>query len=296
MVVRGVRMNGSDESDDPACPPERNNSLLVGLGLLLGPPIGLIAGLVVWGRTIPNLAFLFGLASVLTALAIELLERLDPEVAIPQPTRAERVRGAVVAMFNGVVVATAIVVGLWWLGQHLPHASTREGWLAIFGAALLIDFGYYAIHRWLYHGRGRSSFARWCRRTHALHHRIPQLDFLRGNEASFADTAVLSFAVPGGIICAALGMTLVDTLVSFALILMLQAKDHVNYALNFGWLRRLFIDNHAHKLHHCRGGAHINFATGLAWDRLFGSYHEDRRRSPAHMFVAGLAIERDHHS
>jgi hypothetical protein len=56
-------------------------------------------------------------------------------------------------------------------------------------------------------------------------------------------------------------------------------------------LRYVFLDNHAHQLHHCVRGNLINHGVIFSvWDRLFGTYYEDRRLSPCTMVKEHVAL------
>ena len=273
--------------------PEDRNGIGIGLLVHLGPPTALVAWLAVAGRTLPNLLLGFMALSAVTLLAVYLLEHHRPAACIEPPDRGAIAFGLVVAFVQGIGIGGALVAGVWWLGTTVwPDSEVWSGWSAVLVLLALDDFAYYAIHRWLYHGRGRHPFLRWCRRVHARHHTVSHLDFLRGNVASFIDTAVSSFQIPLALIAVLLGAGLVDTLIAYALVLMFQVTDHLNYTLNLGRLRHLFIDNHAHKLHHCKGGGRVNYAVVFAvWDHMFGSYHEDWRVSPSQMHRDGLSLK-----
>jgi sterol desaturase/sphingolipid hydroxylase (fatty acid hydroxylase superfamily) len=86
-------------------------------------------------------------------------------------------------------------------------------------------------------------------------------------------------------------MDLHSTLVAYALVLLLQGTHHVNHTFNIGVLRYVFVDNHAHKLHHCPRGNLVNHGALFSlWDRFFGTFYEDFNRSPSHMAKHGIAL------
>jgi sterol desaturase/sphingolipid hydroxylase (fatty acid hydroxylase superfamily) len=59
-------------------------------------------------------------------------------------------------------------------------------------------------------------------------------------------------------------------------VLTLQATDHTSVTYNIGWLRYVFMDNHAHKFHHCIRGNLVNHAAAFSvFDRVFGTFYED---------------------
>ena len=65
---------------------------------------------------------------------------------------------------------------------------------------------------------------------------------------------------------------------------------------NIGPLKYIFMDNHAHKLHHCRKGNLINHAAAFSfYDRLWGTYYEDWNMSAnyLHHYRIPLPIKRE---
>jgi hypothetical protein len=56
-------------------------------------------------------------------------------------------------------------------------------------------------------------------------------------------------------------------------------------------LRYLFMDNHAHKLHHCKRGNLVNHAAAFSvFDRLFGTYYEDWNLSSNYLHHYNIAL------
>lgn len=78
--------------------------------------------------------------------------------------------------------------------------------LEVVATVALTDLGYYATHPFLSHGSGANPLVRSYRSHHARHHAVETLDFLRGNVSTVADTAVLGFQLPLGLISAAIGL------------------------------------------------------------------------------------------
>jgi sterol desaturase/sphingolipid hydroxylase (fatty acid hydroxylase superfamily) len=153
------------------------------------------------------------------------------------------------------------------------------------------DFAYYTIHRLMSHSRGDNPVLRYYRKKHAAHHSVTELDFLRGNQSSWVDTSFAQFQPSLIVISYVLGMDLGATLVAYGLILMLQATDHTSVTYNIGWLRYVFMDNHAHKLHHCKRGGLINHAAAFSFfDRLFGTYYEDWSLSSNYLHHHRIAL------
>src|SRR5262249_33693385 len=167
-----------------------------------------------------------------------------------------------------------LIAAGWWALSLVPlHARLHGGWARIVAATLATDLAYYWIHRAVSHGRGRGRVLGFYRRSHAAHHSVTALDFLRRNQSSPVDTAVSQFQPAVIVVSWLLGMDLGSTLAAYALVLMLQATDHTNVTFDIGWLRYVFMDNHAHKLHHCRRGNLVNHGAAFSiWDRAFGTY------------------------
>lgn len=102
------------------------------------------------------------------------------------------------------------------------------------------------------------------------------------------------FQLPLALIVTLLGLDLGHTLAAYGLVLMLQGTHHVNHTFDLGPLRWFFMDNHAHKLHHCPRGMLVNHGAMFSvWDRVHGTFYEDGSRSANHMHVAGQALPLD---
>ena len=203
-----------------------------------------------------------------------------------QPPTGQEIRKRLTLVFaKGVLAGGAVVVGGWWLGTLLgAHPVRHASWLAIAGAVLLTDGLYYCTHRFLEHGDSRNRVARWFRHAHVEHHRVEELDFFRGNHSSFWDTAVIGFQLPLAVLVTIFGLDLPATLAAYGLVLMLQGTHHVNHTFRIGVLRWVFVDNHAHKLHHCPRGRLVNHAALFSiWDRIGGTYYEDWSMSSDHL-------------
>jgi sterol desaturase/sphingolipid hydroxylase (fatty acid hydroxylase superfamily) len=73
--------------------------------------------------------------------------------------------------------------------------------------------------------------------------------------------------------------------------LALQATDHTSVTYNIGWLKYIFMDNHAHKFHHCKRGNFINHAAAFSmWDRWFGTYYENWDLSSNYLHHHGISL------
>ncbi|MCG8668127.1 MAG: sterol desaturase family protein [Pseudomonadales bacterium] len=267
-------------------PSETKHSFMLGNAVHLGP--SLIFSLLLLLNA-PNWWLLVGsflALSVVNLIFIVLLEERSPAVDLPKRTFKAWSEGLSLVFLKGVLSGSLVVFIAWaLLNSILGEAITintdiKSGalptWLLIIAAVCLTDFCYYWIHRELNHGKGKSRLHKWFQKKHVTHHSVEVLDFLRGNISSFFDTAVTGFQVPLAIISVLLGLDLYTTLIVYALVLMLQATHHANHTFNIGWLRFIFMDNHAHKLHHCPRGYLVNHGALFSlWDQAFGTYYED---------------------
>lgn len=275
-------------------PAEAGGSVLFGLAVHLGPAIAFVALMTVTSFSVPWLAAGFVVLSLINLQVVLHLERTAPSVELPAATRRDWIDGLGLVFAKGVGLGGLVVVAGWALGTLVSPAS-RGGWALIALAVLGTDLIYYWSHRALSHGRGRGALQSFFRRKHAMHHGVEHLDFLRGNISSLVDTAVTGFQLPLAFLATGLGLDLTATLVAYTLVLMLQATHHLNHTLHLGPLRFFFMDNHAHKLHHCPGGHLVNHGALFSlWDIAFGTYFEDHRirANDAHQTRQGLPLKR----
>jgi len=283
-------MSGFVIQPSPDVPAEPLSSQPIGVAAHLGPAVVFVAVLAGFGISLPLVLMSFAIVSVINLLVVLELERRAPAVILPPPDLAAVRRGLALVFVKGVLCGGAVVAGGWWLLSGVPSA-THQSWPAIVAAVLLTDWTYYWIHRALNHGRGANPILRWFRRRHAMHHNVEHLDFLRGNVSSFFDTAVTGFQAPLALIATALGLDLTATMTAYALVLMLQATHHLNHTLHLGPLRYVFMDNHAHKLHHCPRGRLVNHGALFSlWDRLHGTFYEDFTLSSGHLAASKTAL------
>lgn len=268
-----------------AVPPEHKGSFLFGIGVHLGPPVLFLTMMQATGRYWPWLLPEFLFASFIGLALILAAETLKPCVRLESPSVRDVVAGMALVFATGTGIGTAVVIaGHWALGRLIHVPWQNNSLIVAILAVPLTDFGYYWIHRMLNHGSGQRRIVRFYRRNHARHHSVAALDFFRGNISSTVDTAVTGFQFSLVILSTLLGMDLISTLVTYGLVLMLQATHHVNYTFNIGPLRYLFVDNHSHKLHHCPGGTLVNFGAIVSiWDRLFGTFYENWSTSASYM-------------
>ena len=273
-------------------PAEHEGSLAVGVLAHLGPAALLVAGVAMSGFALTPFVVCFFAASLLGLVVLVGAEKRSPSVLLDPASAGEVSEGMALVFAKGVGVGTTVVVGGWLLASHFVRLPWHTaGWAPVAVAVPLTDLAYYWIHRSLNHSRGTRPVLRWYRKNHARHHDVAALDFFRGNVSSLFDTAVTGFQIPLAIIATLLGMDLTTTLVTYALVLLLQGTHHVNHTFNIGALRYVFVDNHAHKLHHCPKGYLVNHGAIFSlWDRAFGTFYEDWGRSPSYMAKHGIAL------
>lgn len=276
----------------PKIPREQCGSVTVGTIGHLGTPFFYVVLLAIYGvnRVSAVWAF-FAVAGVFIPLTI-VGEFVGPSIILPKATLQEIFDGIFMVFIKGVIVGGGFITLGWWLMQHVPlHATLSNSWWLIGIATFATDFAYYVIHRLLSHSKGNNPIARFYRMKHAAHHSVSELDFLRGNQSSWVDTSFSQFQPSLIVISYVLGMDLAATWVTYGLILALQATDHTSVTYNIGWLRYLFMDNHAHKLHHCKRGNLVNHAAAFSvFDRLFGTYYEDWNLSSNYLHHYNIAL------
>ena len=263
----------------------------------LGPAVFFTLLLAFFGRSVELILGSFIVLSGLNLWLIIQLEEKYPSVELASRSLHAWLEGMSLVFIKGVICGSLVVVAGWFalsslLDVILPTAlpttlgftSTNTSWLTIFSAVMLTDLTYYGSHRFLNHGKAKNVIGKFFKKIHVTHHSVKVLDFLRGNVSSFWDTAVTGFQVPLAIIGACLGMDLPSILITYGLVLMLQATHHANHTVNIGQLRFFFMDNHAHKLHHCPRGYLVNHGALFSlWDQAFGTYYEDWSLSSNYM-------------
>jgi sterol desaturase/sphingolipid hydroxylase (fatty acid hydroxylase superfamily) len=275
----------------PDIPAEQKGSLIFGITVHLGPVAAFIMLMQLADRSLVWLAPAMVCVSTVALIMILAAERSSPSVSLDSASSRDVIAGItqiVVSVGLGWIVVAA---GPWFFRKLCPMPWQNDGWFVIVLAVPLTDLAYYWIHRTLNHGRGHHAIGRFYRQIHARHHSVTALDFFRGNISSIPDTAVTGFPIPLVFISTILGMTLTATLISYAMILLLQSTHHANCTFNIGPLRYLFVDNHAHKLHHCPGGVRVNHGAIVSiWDRLFGTYYEDWSVSASYMEKHAISL------
>ncbi len=279
---------------NPDVPKEQKSGILYGIFGHLGSPISYVIAMALIGVTPWNAFWVFMAVSLVFVGFTLAAEKRDASIQLPKPTNKELWDGLVMVFVKGVGVGGGFVTLGWWALSHVPlrgHVGVDGNWWLIAAATLLTDLAYYTIHRLMSHSVGSHPVLRYYRIKHGAHHVVTELDFMRGNQSSLVDTAISQFQPSLIVISYVLGMGLGDTLVAYALILALQATDHTSVTYNIGWLKYIFMDNHAHKFHHCKRGNFINHAAAFSmWDRWFGTYYENWDISSNYLHHHGISL------
>jgi sterol desaturase/sphingolipid hydroxylase (fatty acid hydroxylase superfamily) len=262
---------------NPAVPKEQQGNVVYGTFLHLGSPFFYVVILALVGVNMGSAIWAFLAVSLVFMPMTLIAEKYQASVELPKPTGKEFFDGLVMVFITGILIGGSVVTTGWWLLSHVPlYEAVSNSWWKIAAATVGTDFAYYLIHRFLSHGKNSTPMTKYYRRKHAYHHAVTALDFLRGNQSSVMDTAFTQFQPSLIVLSWLLGMDLPSTWVAYGLILLLQATDHTSVTYNIGWLRYIFMDNHAHKFHHCKRGNLVNHAAAFSvFDRLFGTYYEE---------------------
>lgn len=276
----------------PDIPKEQLGSVLYGTFGHLGSPFFYVVLLAIFGVTTLNALWTFFAVSAFFVPFTLIEEHRNTSLKLPTPTRREVYDGLFMVFVKGIAVGGGFVTAGWWALSFVPlYGRHFNNWWLIAVATIGTDLAYYTIHRLVSHSRGPNPIGRYYRRKHAAHHSVTELDFLRGNQSSLVDTSFSQFQPSVIVISYLLGMDLASTWVAYALILLLQATDHTSVTYNIGWLKYVFMDNHAHKLHHCKRGNLINHAAAFSvFDRVFGTYFEDWSLSSNYLHHHGIAL------
>ncbi|MBL0019338.1 MAG: sterol desaturase family protein [Bacteroidetes bacterium] len=261
----------------PNIPKEQKGNVIYGIFGHLGSPFTYILFLAIFGVTLLTAAIGFLIVSAIFMTFTLIEEKKNASMELPKYTTKEFIDGLTMVFYKGILVGGGFITIGWFALSFIPlYGKHFNNWWLIIGATFLLDLAYYWIHRLMSHSRGNNPILKYYRKKHAAHHSVSELDFLRGNQSSLVDTAISQFQPSLIFISYFMGMDLASTWVAYALILMLQATDHTSVTYNIGWLKYIFMDNHAHKLHHCKRGNLINHAAAFSiYDRLWGTYYED---------------------
>jgi len=276
----------------PDIPREQVGNVVYGTFGHLGSPFFYVVLLAIFGVTRWSAIWTFFAVSAVFVPFTLIEEHRNTSLKLPKVNTREVIDGLFMVFVKGVGIGGGFITLGWYALSFVPlHGRHFNNWWLIATATIGCDLAYYLIHRLMSHSRGPNPLLRYYRKKHAAHHSVTELDFLRGNQSSLVDTAFSQFQPSMIVISYVLGMDLASTWVAYALILLLQATDHTSVTYNIGWLKYIFMDNHAHKLHHCKRGNLINHAAAFSvFDRLWGTYYEDWSLSSNYLHHHGIPL------
>jgi sterol desaturase/sphingolipid hydroxylase (fatty acid hydroxylase superfamily) len=273
-------------------PPEQRGNLILGILGHLGSPVMYCIILAITGISFTNalIAFLSTSAVFLSFTLVS--EKITPSIRLSKPSWKEIWNGLFLVFIKALVIGGSVIALGWFALSHISfYAELRSSWGLVILATMLTDFSYYLLHRFLSHSKGNNPIYKFYRKHHSVHHSVSEMDFLRGNQSSFIDTSFSQFQPSMILVSWLLGMDLHATLTAYGLFMVLQATDHTSVTFNIGWLNYIFMDNHAHKLHHCKRGNLVNHAVAFSiFDRLFGTYYENWNLSSNYLHHHGIPL------
>lgn len=153
-----------------------------------------------------------------------------------------------------------------WLTDPYPGAAV----LLALAAVLLGDFLYYVYHR-LMHTRYLWHF-------HRFHHAAEEFVGLTSVRDHPVEKAIK--VIPYGIAAAILGAPIEALALVYATTRFISVIHHSKFDSDWGWVGRwLFVSPRTHMIHHSVDPRHYDSNYGFVtpiWDRLFGTFEEDR--------------------
>jgi sterol desaturase/sphingolipid hydroxylase (fatty acid hydroxylase superfamily) len=221
------------------------------------------------------------------AIYVALVSLMEFVAPIEHHPLASKIRGFVFSLVN-VGAASLLMVALRKLWDAVPLAPIINidvsGWtgtaIAVVLSLVFSDFLNYWNHRFEH---------RFLWRIHRLHH--CQTDLNAANSyAHFTERGVrdLLFILPLSLISFRFPAT---PFVMIALRELLELYIHSPIDIHFGPLRRIFVDNRFHRIHHSLEAAHFdkNFGILLSiWDRIFGTAYNPAQNEWPSTGVAGI--------
>ncbi len=192
-------------------------------------------------------------------------------------------------LYMAVHLPTIVAVAAWvsgpisrWLEANasgLTVDSTRDWpvWLAGGLGLVLADLG-----AWFSHLLKHKVPLFW--RFHMIHHSQTRMSLFTSNRTHPVDALVDVFVLllPFFILFPSFTAQAPNVFVLGLLKGWSERFQHSNVRTNLGPLRWLFVTPQSHRVHHSTEPEHwnSNYATFLAWDRLFGTQHADDTSYP----------------
>ncbi|QPF76680.1 sterol desaturase family protein [Roseateles sp. DAIF2] len=181
------------------------------------------------------------------------------------------------------VFTQLLMLGIYgWLWQHaalLPEWSLGSPW-AWAGALLIYDFLYYWKHR-----LGHEVAVLWA--AHVVHHSSEEYNLSTALRQTGSDFLLgWVFYLP----MALLGVPPLMFVVVGLIDLLYQFWVHTRLVGRLGWFDRVFVSPSNHRVHHGQNDYCLDRNYGgilILWDRLFGSFVEERDGEPIVYGVRG---------
>jgi sterol desaturase/sphingolipid hydroxylase (fatty acid hydroxylase superfamily) len=183
---------------------------------------------------------------------------------------------------------TAIAIGI-FLWQPAPLAQTLA---SIAVAIILYPLAWYAIHRWILHGRWMykmKPFASVWKRIHYDHHQDPNhLEVLFGALHTTLPT-VIGMLIPIGWAIGGMGGAAIAVATGLLITCFYEfchCIQHLKYKPRNKWLAKMKARHMAHHFHDESGNFGI---TSFIWDKAFGTFYErpDRQEKSETVFNLG---------
>ncbi len=151
---------------------------------------------------------------------------------------------------------------------------TREWplWLAALVGLMIADFGAWFAHL-------LKHKVSWFWRFHMIHHSQPRMSLFTANRTHPVDALIENFILLAPFFF--LFPSITEKAGAVLLLGLLPGWhvrfQHANIGTNLGPIRWLFVTPQSHRIHHSTEPEHwnSNYANIFAWDRLFGTQHDD---------------------
>lgn len=206
-------------------------------------------------------------------------------------------RELVVAYFQHPAIVAYLATALAAVGVYVWRPAPLGATLAaMLVAGLAYPLAWYALHRWVLHGRWMwriKPLASTWKRIHYDHHQDPNhLEVLFGALHHTLPTVALVTA-PIGWLIGGLGgaaAALATGLVTTCIYEFFHCIQHLAFKPRNRWVAAIKRHHMAHHFHDERGNFGI---TNYFWDRLFGTFYErsDRPAKSATVFNLGYTSE-----
>ncbi|MEM8593728.1 MAG: sterol desaturase family protein [Pseudomonadota bacterium] len=228
-----------------------------------------------------ELVIAYILPVVCVAMAVGLMEKLQPFSRAWKPKWNDNVRSDIGIFFmNNVVLRADVLVqfgmaaGLGLLAGGVGLGVWPDEWPVVLQVALfllLAEFLSYWFHR-LEH----TWFPMW--RIHSVHHNPRRLYWLNATRFHYFDIILLPLL--GNLPCVILGASVEVLYLATTFSVMHGFWQHCNARVRFGWLNYVVSSPELHRWHHMRDTklANHNYGSNLiVWDLVFGTWMLPKR-------------------